>query len=145
MLVLTRARKNVLVQDEALLIKHLFKFFNKKDVPWVNLIWDSYYHSLAPHVTQLCGSFWWCDVLKLYEKFVLLATPQVHAGDTVVFWLDRWQIDNRMIALKDRFPRLHSFAIDDTITVKDFCSYQLAVEGFHLPFSSEAYMELAQL
>ena len=59
-------------------------------------------------------------MLKLYEKFCLLATPQVHAGDTMVFWLDRWQIDNRMIALKDRFPRLHSFAIDDTITVKDF-------------------------
>ena len=108
------------VQNEALLLKHLFMFFNKKDVPWVNLIWDSYYHSSPPQVTQLCGSFWWRDVLKLYEKFVLLATPQVHAGDTVVFWLDRWQIDNRMIALKDRFPRLHSFAIDDTITVKDF-------------------------
>ena len=108
------------MQNEALLIKHLFKFFNKKDVPWVQLIWDSYYHSSAPQVTKLCGSFWWRDVLKLYEKFCLLATPQVHAGDTMVFWLERWQIDNRIIALKDRFPRLHSFAIDDTITVKDF-------------------------
>ena len=133
------------MQNEALLIKHLFKFFNKKDVSWVNLIWDSYYHSSPPQVTQLCGSFWWRDVLKLYDKFCWLATPQVHAGDTVVFWLDCWQIDNRMIALKDRFPRLHSFAIDDTITVKDFFSYQTAVEGFHLPFSSEAHLELTQL
>ena len=57
------------VQNEALLIKHLFKFFNKKDVPWVNLIWDSYCHSSPPQVTQLCGSFWWRDILKLYDKF----------------------------------------------------------------------------
>ena len=126
-------------------MKHLFKFFNKRDVPWVELIWDSYYHSSPPQVTQLCGSFWGRDILKLYDKFCLFVTPQVHAGDTVVFWLDRWQIDNRVIALKDRFPRLHSFAIDDMISVKNFFDYQSMVEGFHLPFSSEAYLELSQL
>ena len=26
------------VQNDALLLKHLFKFFNKMDIPWVNLI-----------------------------------------------------------------------------------------------------------
>ena len=70
--------------------------------------------SVAPFGGAMCSSY--------MKKFCLLATPQVHAGDTVVFWLDRWQIDNRIIALKDRFPRLHSFAIDDTVTVKDFFS-----------------------
>ena len=36
------------VQNDALLIKHLFKFFNKMDVPWVSLIWDTYYASAPP-------------------------------------------------------------------------------------------------
>ena len=80
---------NLAIQNEALLLKHLFKFFNKVDVPWVSLIWDTYYAS-SPQSTQICGSFWWRDIMRLYPKFCKLAVPQVHAGDTVLFWLDRW-------------------------------------------------------
>jgi hypothetical protein len=29
-------------QNKALLIKHLHNFFNKKDIPWVNLVWNYY-------------------------------------------------------------------------------------------------------
>ena len=29
-------------QNEGLLLKQLHKFYNKCDVPWVSLIWDSY-------------------------------------------------------------------------------------------------------
>ena len=32
-------------QNEALLLKHLTKFFNREDIPWVALIWESYYES----------------------------------------------------------------------------------------------------
>lgn len=30
-------------QNEALLIKNLHKFFNRLDIPWVQLIWEKYY------------------------------------------------------------------------------------------------------
>jgi hypothetical protein len=30
-------------QNEALLLKHLQKFFNKEDLPWVQLVWKNYY------------------------------------------------------------------------------------------------------
>uniref|UniRef100_A0A0A9GKK0 Reverse transcriptase domain-containing protein n=1 Tax=Arundo donax TaxID=35708 RepID=A0A0A9GKK0_ARUDO len=30
-------------QNEALLVKHLHKFYNKMDLPWVNLIWNTHY------------------------------------------------------------------------------------------------------
>jgi hypothetical protein len=30
-------------QNEAILIKHLHKFYSKKDIPWVKLISDIYY------------------------------------------------------------------------------------------------------
>jgi len=29
-------------QNEALLLKNLHKFFNKLDLPWVNLIWEKH-------------------------------------------------------------------------------------------------------
>ena len=37
------------VQNDALLLKNLHKFFNKADVPWVRLIWNNYYkHNKLP-------------------------------------------------------------------------------------------------
>ena len=33
---------NLQVQNNALLLKNLDKFFNHHDIPWVNLIWTSY-------------------------------------------------------------------------------------------------------
>jgi len=35
---------NLRTQNEALLMKHLHKFFNRKDIPWVQLIWEKYYN-----------------------------------------------------------------------------------------------------
>ncbi|KAJ1259454.1 hypothetical protein BS78_10G156600 [Paspalum vaginatum] len=34
---------NLKVQNEGLLMKQLHKFYSKQDVPWVHLIWDTYY------------------------------------------------------------------------------------------------------
>ena len=45
------------LQNDALLLKYLNKFYNKADVPWVRLVWDSYYYQRVPHDTTLCGSF----------------------------------------------------------------------------------------
>ena len=136
---------NLGIQNESLLLKHLFKFFNKVDVPWVTLIWDTYYAASPPQVTQSCGSFWWRDVMSLYTNFCKLAVPQVHAGNTVVFWLDRWQLGNNVVLLCEQFPRLHSFVIDDTITVREFLELPEISEHFHLPLSQQAYTELTQL
>jgi hypothetical protein len=34
---------NLETQNDALLLKNLHKFFNKADLPWVQLIWANYY------------------------------------------------------------------------------------------------------
>ena len=34
---------NLELQNQALLMKNLDKFFNKKDIPWVNLVWEKHY------------------------------------------------------------------------------------------------------
>lgn len=35
--------KNLRLQNDALLMKHLYKFYTKADVPWVHLVWSKYY------------------------------------------------------------------------------------------------------
>jgi hypothetical protein len=58
--------------------KHLDKFYIRKDIPWVNLIWDTYYLiGEIPHVAGPKGFFWWKDILKLYETFSGIAICKV--------------------------------------------------------------------
>ena len=98
-----------------------------------------------PQVTQNGGSFWWRAALKLYDKFCNLAVPQVRSGDTVIFWLDRWQFNNTTVNMRLQFPGLHSFVIDDTLTVKDILELPEPSDNLHLPLSVEAFEEFNQL
>jgi hypothetical protein len=56
---------NLRLQNDALLMKHLHKFYNKSDIPWVQLVWFRYYSNKVPHASREVGSFWWNDVLRL--------------------------------------------------------------------------------
>ena len=51
--------KNLKLQNIGLLLKHLDKFYNKAAVPWVYLIWSSYYqakvHALQPQEAPFGG------------------------------------------------------------------------------------------
>jgi len=68
-------------QNEALLLKHLHKFFNRIDLPWVKLIWDKHYRNdKLPNPTIPKGSFWWRDILKLLDKYKGLASALVSDG-----------------------------------------------------------------
>ena len=93
-------------QNEALMMKNLYKFFNKKDTPWVNLIWNKYYRNgkLPNHTKK--GSFWWRDNLKLLSSFKNLTNITPGVGDSCFFWTDSW----RSQALVSEVLELHSFA-----------------------------------
>ena len=60
---------NLKIHNDALLLKFLHKFYNKLDVLWVHLIWDTYYMDKVPHATNPVGSLWWRDILKLTPIF----------------------------------------------------------------------------
>jgi hypothetical protein len=34
---------NLRLQNEILLLKNLHKFYNREDLPWIKLIWATYY------------------------------------------------------------------------------------------------------
>jgi hypothetical protein len=99
----------------------------------------------VPHASKACGSYWWKDLIKLMEQYRGIAKPDVKSGERVMFWSDEWEVDNSRIPLRDRFPRLFSFAKYDKILVRDMIQMHNRSEEFHLPLSSRAYDEFLLL
>jgi hypothetical protein len=129
-------------QNEALLLKHLDKFYNKKDIPWFNLIWNTYYNNgEVPHASKKRVSFWWRDILKLAGKFRGIAACKVGSGTTVLLWSDVWNEQH----LQYKYPRLYSFAKNKDISVAQFLTHNTAQQQFHLPLSVEAFQEYQDL
>ena len=75
---------NIKIHNEALLLKFLHKFFNKRDVPWVNMTWDIHYTDQVPHAADPVGSFWWRDILKLTPIYRGISKVQLVDGSTVL-------------------------------------------------------------
>jgi hypothetical protein len=99
---------NLKIQNKALLLKHLHKFYNNEDTPWVHLVRDAYYHEAVPQATVLAGSFWWKNILSLSDEYRELTRCVVGNGSSVLFWSDQWTDD----LLDSTFPRLFSYAKD---------------------------------
>lgn len=66
-------------------MKNLDKFFNRKDIPRVSLVWEKHYSNGKLPNSIRKGSFWWRDILKL-----TFSTIQVQDGITCFFWTDNW-------------------------------------------------------
>jgi hypothetical protein len=81
---------NLRLQNEVLLMKNLHKFYNKEDLPWVQLIWSNYYRNGCLPNQAKKGSFWWRDNQKLLNYFKGIAQASVGKGDTMLFWQDLW-------------------------------------------------------
>jgi hypothetical protein len=101
------------------LLKHLDKFYNKKDILWITLIWNTYYsEGDVPHASKYKGSFWWRDLLKLCDLYRGIVKCSMGDGTTVLFWVDIWND----LLMQDKFPRLFSFAKDKLISIAKFLS-----------------------
>jgi hypothetical protein len=133
-------------KNDALLLKFLHKFYNKQmDIPWVKLIWDTYYNLDVPHFAKVYGSYWWRDLISLMDKYRNIAKPIVKSGETILFWSDEWEVDGSTVPLRQRFPRLFSFSKDDKISVRDMVMLRDRTEEFYLPLFGMAYEELLVL
>jgi hypothetical protein len=123
-------------KNEALLLKHLHKFYNKEDTPWVKLVWN-HYEQEVPHAAKPCGSFWWRDIVRLSDQYREICSISLGQGDTTLFWSDKWRQDT----LQSKFPRLFSFALDKNIYVKKVLQTEDISELFYLPLSTQAFEE----
>jgi hypothetical protein len=77
---------NMKIQNQCLPLKFLDKLYNKKDIPWVKLIWSTYYQNSVPHASSVCGSFCWKTIMKLSPIFTGIAACQIEQGDKALFW-----------------------------------------------------------
>jgi len=132
---------NLRVQNEALLLKFLHKFYNKMDIPWVRLTWDSYYSQKIPHACDPVGSFWWKDIFKLTPIFHGISKVNIVCGTTALFWKDLWSDQ----LLQDSHPRAFSHSLNEDISVNDFLGIMLLEETFHLPLSPQAHAEVRDM
>ena len=96
-------------QGDAVLLIYLHKFYNRWDVPWVQLIWDTYYPNRIPHASDMCGSFWWRDVMMHSDIFRGITSVEVGNGSSPLFWKDLWLggVDHPLML---SFPRAFSFS-----------------------------------
>ena len=76
---------NLRLQNDALLLKQLHKFYNHHNIPWVHLIWAKYYTNKVPHGSRKVGSFWWKDILRLNPIYRNIATCALGDGSTILF------------------------------------------------------------
>jgi hypothetical protein len=132
------------IQNKALLIKNLHKFYNQKDIPWVKLLWQAYYNNgQLPHLGNTKGSFWWKDCLSLMQDYRDITSISISNGKTCSLWKDKWMDGTR----QEEYPHLFSFAKNKEISFADAYSnnngsiYNL----FHLPLSTVAHEELISL
>jgi hypothetical protein len=79
---------NLKVQNVALLLKHLHKFYNNDPTPWVQLIRDSYYYRAVPHAVVPSGSFWWRNICTLTDAYRAITKYEVGNGTSILFWSD---------------------------------------------------------
>jgi hypothetical protein len=121
---------NLRSQNTTLLLKHLDKFFHRRNIPWVNLIWNTYYsNGNLPQATKEKGSFCWKDLLKFVDTFRSVAQCVVGDGSSVMFWSDLWNGN----LLQQKFPRLYSFAKNKGISVATFLQNNNLEQQFYTP------------
>jgi hypothetical protein len=132
---------NIEEQNRALLLKNLHKFFNKEDIPWVQIIWEKYYANGKLPSTTKRGSFWWRDNLKNLQKFKDLAILHIQNGESCLFWQDKWMDQSP----KDRYLELYSFAKNRGISVAKASQQQDMTQLLHLPLSEIAYDQMQML
>jgi hypothetical protein len=132
---------NLEIQNDALLLKHLFKIFNHADTPWVHMTWKAYYQNVTPQAAGRVGSFWWRDVCNLMTCFRGITACSPGNGNSVLFWKDKWKES----LLAQRFDRLYSFAIDTDVSLRSMLMCETEdqlIAHFAIPLSEQAYHEL---
>ena len=79
---------DIFTPNKTLLMKNLHKVFNRHDIPWVNLIWETYYSNGNLLGESREGSFWWKSNLALIDPYTAIARCNVGDGITALFWDD---------------------------------------------------------
>jgi hypothetical protein len=126
------------LHNDAMLLKFMHKFFNKEDIPWIQLIWENYYANGKLPSQNKRGSFWWRDIVKLLDELKNMASVSVGDGSMIKFWEDCWNGGS----LAQKFPGILSFAKNKGITYQRAVNNLDLIHNFNLPLSTQAHQQL---
>ena len=79
--------------------------------------------------------------MQLSDIYRGVTKSEVVAGDTILFWKDKWNDE----VFQENYPRAFSFAREPDISVRHLLSVDRLGDVFHLPLSLEARNEVAGL
>jgi hypothetical protein len=122
-------------------MKHLHKFYNKEDIPWVQLVGFKHYSRKVPHASAEVCSFWWKYILRLNVLYRGITKCNVGDGKTVTFWENLWTKE----ILASKFPILHSFVRNSNSSVHDLMNAEDLDSLFLLPLSLTAMDDMISL
>ncbi len=97
----------------------MVKFYNGVDLPWVNLISQTYYASRVPYLVLNKGSFWWRDVASISDIFKGIAKCSIQTGATALLWNDDFKCTS--------YPNLFSVALYKNDSVMSMCLRPLRI------------------
>lgn len=98
-------------------------FYNQQDIPWVNLVWSTYYNNVeAPHAARRKA------LAKIMWPIQRGSSMYSRRWKTVLSWSNLW---NGHI-LQNNFPRLYSYAKNKQVSVVHFFLNSSIEEQFHL-------------
>jgi hypothetical protein len=129
------------LQNDALLMKNLDKFFNKADLPWVKLISSQYCSKWKLPGRAMKGSCWWHSILRILDNYKGIAKADFHSSDTILFWRD---LCNGQV-LELTYPQFHSYTESDNVSLKLILQLDNIQNHFYLPLSEEAYEQFCDL
>jgi hypothetical protein len=133
---------NLEIQNDALLLKFMDKFMNKANIPWVDLVWHTYYQGKVPHATAKAGSFWWKDICSLFDQYRGLTSCNIGSGHSVLLWKDKWSNHD---PLAHSYDRLFSFALNPDASVMEALQCENLASMFYLPLFVQAFDEMQSL
>ncbi|XP_073355017.1 uncharacterized protein [Aegilops tauschii subsp. strangulata] len=135
---------DIKTENVALLLKHLFKFYNHHDVPWVTMVWDTYYTDRVPHAMDPVGSFWWRDVMQISDIFRGITKVTLGNRSSSLFWKDVW-FDDRDTSLMEICPRAFSFCLNENEPVAKILTAMNPSLIFHLSLPTQAREEVREI
>jgi hypothetical protein len=100
---------NVKIHNTTLLLKFIHKFYDREDIPWLNLIWATHYsgaRSPMPILKQALSSG------SMFSSWLIISEGMLCPGLgwkdkwTILLWHDVW----KNISPRFTFPSLFSFA-----------------------------------
>jgi hypothetical protein len=66
-------------------------------------------------------------------------------GDSFLFWSDKWLLNGSHLPLKERFPCLFSYLLNENLSNPAIFDMEDMAELFYQPLSVRAYQEFSEL